>query len=391
MTQRQIGSLLALAMLAPAAALAGRIELPEWKTKQDAGTFQLGGGLWPESTLPATNEDLETESTKLPPLPVPLPEGMSKSKPEGIDEDSPKIVVIEDDEDPEPKTLKDFRVPEKIDVLTIEEAPEYPDIAGQLRDEYFALRPVEYLVDPQELLTEQKSNDVRRFLEYHAEEAEFDIYLLIFAEPQEIPEEISLAQRHVDWFEDEPAVTVAYFMEAPERTVIEFNETLRSRLPVAVFQRIFQSCIREAQVSQNPSDQVERLAIELSIRLYWMAKLLERESAGEAIESTHEELRKSWEKLAEETNSTASIGTAQPGFAGILQRLGDIPWAWVGSILGIFAAGLLTAFLVWRRLLARRPKNAMRVSAKCPRSTAPSKTATKLLGILDSFHDFEYY
>ena len=355
MTPRPIGLLLALALLAPVPASAGRIELPEWGKKENAGRFQLGGGLWPESTLPATNADLEKKEEKLPPLPVPLPEGMTKSKPEDFDEGTPKTVVIGDDEeqpagDPEEKSVKEFRVPEKIDILSIEEAPEYPDIVGELRDEYFALRPVEYLLDPQELLTEQKSNDVRRFLEYHAEEAEFDIYLMLFAGPQEVPSEISLAQRHVDWFGDEPAVTVAYFMDQPERTVIEFNGAIRKSLPDAVFKRIFQSCVREAQVSHNSSDQVERLAIELSIRLYWMTKLLERQSAGETISSTQEGLSEPWEEMeADAAAGTLTIPAEVGSLRGLLESFGGVPWAWIGSILGILGAGLLTGFLVWRR------------------------------------------
>lgn len=349
-TRRPIG-ILALALLAPVpAVLAGRVELPAWKDDRAPGAFQLGGGLWPESSLPATNKDLD----KLPPLPVPLPDGMSKSKPEDFDEEEHKTIVVEDDE-PRPKTLREFRVPDKIDLLTLEETPDFPPVTDELRDEYFALRPVEYLIDPQELLTEQKANDVRRFLEYHAEAARFDIYLMLFAGPQEIPSEITLARRHADWFGSEPAVTVAYFMEQPERTVIEFSEEVRKSLPEAVFQRIFQSCVREAQVSQNSSDQVERLSIELSIRLYWMAKLIERQSAGETISSTQEGLSEPWE-LAQEDPGVAAVTMPGARVRAVLQRLGGLPWAWIGSVAGILGAGLLTGFLVWRRdSLAAKP------------------------------------
>ena len=76
---------------------------------------------------------------------------------------------------------------------------------------------------------------------------------------------------------------MAYFLAHPERTEIVYGENVTEKLPQKVFEQIFKNCVQEAQVAETPFDQVERLAIELSIRLYWLAKTLKREEGGETL------------------------------------------------------------------------------------------------------------
>ena len=53
-----------------------------------------------------------------------------------------------------------------------------PPIEGELRNVYFGYQPVDFLIDPQRLLTEQKSNDIKRFLEFHSDESDTKIYVI---------------------------------------------------------------------------------------------------------------------------------------------------------------------------------------------------------------------
>jgi hypothetical protein len=183
-----------------------------------------------------------------------------------------------------------FDVPEE--VVEVEAYEPLPPLEGDLADLYFAHAPVEYLVDPQRLLTEQKSNDIMRFLEFHADESKFRIYLMVIGDNQKVPEGTDIKALHQKWFSDEPTALMLYYREKPELTELVFNEPVRNSLPKSVFDRILQNCLREGAVAELAPDQVEKMAIELSIQLYWLSRLMEKENPEHqslvAASSVHE-------------------------------------------------------------------------------------------------------
>jgi hypothetical protein len=354
--------LTALLCLAPVAwTSAAGPELPAWERGSEPDKFTLGGGLWPgappaEDELPVDAEAAQRLADGADPVARPRPLG-----PPPVIADPRREEYLVAMNDPGARAVAGLRVPmPALMPLSAMEtfAHELPPVAGELRDEYFSLRPVELLVDPQRLLTEQKSHDVQRFLEYHADEAQFDICLMLFGGSQDIPEDVSLEERHREWFGDRSVVLVAYFLEHPERTRVIYGDVVTRKLPEGVFSRIFQSCVREAQVAETPFDQVERFAIEMSIRLYWLAKMLERQAAGEAIPTTEEELSGAkWEELA----LTAQPAVMMPGADGtpatrMADRLPDLPWLFLG--IGVFLLSCVTGAGAWwwrRDSLAAKP------------------------------------
>jgi hypothetical protein len=183
-----------------------------------------------------------------------------------------------------------FTVPEEI----IEEVAyePLPPLEGELADLYFAHAPVEFLIDPQRLLTEQKSNDIMRFLEFHADESKIRIYVMAIGENQKIPDDVNIEALHQKWFSDSPAVLMLYFREKPELTQLVFNGSIRNSLPKSVFDRILQNCLREGAVADLAPDQVEKMSIELSIQLYWLSRLMEQENKNDpslaAASTVHE-------------------------------------------------------------------------------------------------------
>ena len=184
-----------------------------------------------------------------------------------------------------------FVIPEEI---VEEEAYEpLPPLEGELSDLYFTHAPVDFLIDPQRLLTEQKSNDIKRFLEFHSDESSFRIFVMAIGETQKIPDHIDIEALHKKWFSDEPTVLMLYYREQPQLTRLVFNESVRNSLPDSVFDRILQNTLREGGVTELAPDQVEKMAIELSIQLYWLSKLMEHENKDDqarAANSTIHEL-----------------------------------------------------------------------------------------------------
>lgn len=332
------------------------IELPEWEAEEDQ--FVLGGGLWPAESAPgeiensenvivsSTTDDQPIDTTPGAPPPIVNSPGRAEdlaalTRPSILGTGGVALRPVEGLRVPTPM-LMPLRIEEVI-------TSELPPIEGNLRDRYFALAPIDHLVDPQQLLTEQKSHDIERFLQYHAEEAEFDICLLLFGGTQEIPEDLSLEQKHREWFGNQPIVTVAYFLAHPERTEIVYGENVSKALPKNAFEEIFKYCVREAQVAETPFDQVERLAIELSIRLYWVAKTLERDAAGELTGVPADRENPEWE------GGPVVLGSAAPGdFLGT--NLGRFPWVLTG-ISGAMLLGAIGGIWWWwrRDSLAAKP------------------------------------
>ena len=286
------------------------LELPEWESAEESGTYFLGGGLWPKALIPdvaaaeenpaGSEESVESSLAAAgiqfvgPPAPGrPLPGTVvAAATPPASGVRAPGAAKFygpageEGAGDPAMQRVREnpdgtFVVPQEV---VEEEAYEpLPPLEGDLADLYFAHAPVEFLIDPQRLLTEQKSNDIMRFLEFHAEESKIRIYVMVIGENQKVPEGVDLQALHQKWFSEDPAVTMLYYREKPELTELVFNESIRNTLPKTVFDRILQNCLREGAVADLAPDQVEKMAIELSIQLYWLSRLMEKENPADSL------------------------------------------------------------------------------------------------------------
>lgn len=304
---------LAVAMPTGSSWAAG-IDLPQWESAEESGAYYLGGGLWPKSLIPdATAAAAEPGSSAVadalaaagielvgPPAPGrPLPgASVAAATAPGETAGPPQFFGPAGEpgaSDPSLQRVKEnpdgtFDIPEE--VVEVEAYEPLPPLEGDLADLYFAHAPVEYLVDPQRLLTEQKSNDIMRFLEFHADESKFRIYVMVVGDNQKVPEGVDLQALHKKWFPEEPTVLMLYYREKPELTEMVFNDEVRNSLPKSVFDRILQNCLREGAVADLAPDQVEKMAIELSIQLYWLSRLMEKENPDHqslvAASSVHE-------------------------------------------------------------------------------------------------------
>lgn len=308
---------LAVAMPIGSVCAAG-IDLPEWESTEASGAYYLGGGLWPKSLIPDATAASAQPGTSAegtgegsvasglaaagielvgPPVPGrPLPGTTLAAA--GATTGPPQFYGPAGDtstSDPSLQRVKEnpdgtFDVPEE--VVEVEAYEPLPPLEGDLADLYFAHAPVEYLVDPQRLLTEQKSNDIMRFLEFHADESKFRIYVMVIGDNQKVPEGTDIKALHQKWFSEDPTALMLYYREKPELTELVFNETVRNSLPKSVFDRILQNCLREGAVAELAPDQVEKMAIELSIQLYWLSRLMEKENPDHqslvAASSVHE-------------------------------------------------------------------------------------------------------
>ena len=266
--------------LLTAGGLAANIDMPEWGSSSESEGYALGGGLWPVGLLP----DVAPEAEEGQATTAVAGGAGTPTNPDGspltfygplTTTDAVSNAVGNGTSDAGEIVDQPAQAP-PVEAL--------PPIEGELRNVYFGYQPVDFLIDPQRLLTEQKSNDIKRFLEFHSDESDFKIYVMVIGETQEIPDDIDLRKVHKEWFSDQNTVMVVYHREHPDLTEFLYNETVRSALPNTVFDRIRQNCLREGAATDFAPDQVEKMAIELSIQLYWLGRLMAAEGTeAEAI------------------------------------------------------------------------------------------------------------
>jgi hypothetical protein len=304
---RRLAAILVVVTMIPLPVRAAKVELPTWEGAAVSGGYDLGGGLWPKSLTPDETGAAAGETGEAAPGVAPdgtilaVSPAVGTAATEASGPGAPRFFGPEGLVDNigvpsgnRPGVVENpdgtFLIPQEI---AEEEAYEpLPPIEGELSDLYFAHAPVDFLIDPQRLLTEQKSNDIKRFLEFHSDESNFRLFVMALGETQTIPENIDIDGLHKKWFSDSPTVLMLYYREQPQLTRLVFNESVRTSLPQSVFDRILQNTLREGGVTDLAPDQVEKMAIELSIQLYWLSKLMEHENTDDraraANSSIHE-------------------------------------------------------------------------------------------------------
>ncbi len=378
-------TLLAVALVFPLAGMGAKIELPDWEDDDKPEKFVLGGGLWPEgvmdvaATAPKDGKEGDKkagdeksagkEGDKKPTDPAnPEADGdvkLANTDTEGVSDNPPgeeptatKRRVREIPPGMGPEVPETISIAEATLPPLVDEAEDMPPIEGQLRDQFFKYRPRAFLIDPQQMLTEQKSNDVRRFLEYHAEEAGIDIYLMVMGKGQQIPADISLDAQHREWFGEMPTALVATTMGSMGHTQFAYGDQITGSVEKSALDKVYQHCLREAQKIENSSDQVEQLVLELSIQLYWVSQLLDKDQGAvtppvhltsTGIEEPVAAVRPDGSMPIPFSSSVGGTNIAPLGF--------DLMWWILGGILLI--AVVITLWCVswvWRRdSLNRKP------------------------------------
>jgi hypothetical protein len=208
-------------------------------------------------------------------------------------------------------------------------------IPEKFLEAYFAERPQKFLTDPQQLLSPSDFKDRLDFLNYHVSDSSIDLFVYVMGKDQEIPGEAreeELVERF--YAEGRPAVIVYYFLGAPQRSVIHVSPLIADQISVAEQQRTLESSIVLALEKVEPATQLEKFLNQLSIRTYWMERVIgggamvthADSSAPPILSKSRRELEKSAkiQRIREYAHQLAWPATAAMGGLGML--LGIVCW-----------------------------------------------------------------
>lgn len=154
------------------------------------------------------------------------------------------------------------------------EAPS-SDIPEKFLPAYFGERPAGFLADPQGLLGQVDAKNRLNFLNYHAGDSSIDLFVYLFKGDQSIPGEVreeELVERF--YSEGRPAVVVFYYMGAPQKSVMYLSPSLTDVVSPAEQKRALESSVMQAFKDVDPAGQLESFLIQMSIRIYWMERMM---------------------------------------------------------------------------------------------------------------------
>jgi len=155
------------------------------------------------------------------------------------------------------------------------------EIAEKYLPAYFAERPKNFLVDPQGLLSPSDYRDRLSFLNYHASDSSIDLFVYVIGGDQEIPSEVREEELIERFFsEGRPAAIVYYYLGAPQRSVVYLSPSITDAVSAAEQRRALESSVMQAFEKNKPAEQIEKFLVQMSIRIYWMERMLAGESAA---------------------------------------------------------------------------------------------------------------
>jgi hypothetical protein len=140
---------------------------------------------------------------------------------------------------------------------------------------YFAQRPDGFLVDPQKLLKPEQQAKRLQFLKDHAGDSTIDFYLYVFDGSQAIPGEVRSEELIERCFQSgRPAAVVFYFLGSPERTELQLSPAIADVVSPLEQRRSLQSSVALAIEKSGQVEQLEAFCQQMSIRLYWVERLM---------------------------------------------------------------------------------------------------------------------
>jgi hypothetical protein len=208
-----------------------------------------------------------------------LPVGnANKSVMETEDADIPGAILLTQDPIPN-EPIEDAVEPLKVDPPEpgeiAEDHAQAPEIPEEFLAAYFAERPKSFLIDPQGLLRPADFRERLDFLNYHAGDSMIDLFVYVMGADQVIPSEIRVEELTERFFsQSRPAAVVFYYFGAPQRSKLILSPSIMDVIPATEQRRALESSIMQAFERTAANEQFEKFLVQMSIRIYWMERML---------------------------------------------------------------------------------------------------------------------
>ncbi len=297
----------------------------------------MRGFLWKWVGAMPLSLALASQGPSLPPWDQGFPEGEN----DGWTAGELLLEIEPDAESPEEQpTAATFGIdPPTAEELAEEELP-HAEIGWEFLPAYFAERPSTFLIDPQQLLSPAEYQVRLGFLDYHAGDSTTDLFIYVFGGDQEIPGDVREEEMIERFFsKGRPAVIAFYYLGEPQRSQAYLSPSLTDVVSAVEQSRALQSSVIQALENVRPERQLEAFLVHMSIRIYWMERMLEGElEAGTDLPAESPVPRTRADLASREKATDAS------------ERLAEIGSRWGLTAAGVVAGlcGLVGLVVSWK-------------------------------------------
>ncbi len=131
-----------------------------------------------------------------------------------------------------------------------------------------------HLIDPNHELSETAVEDFERFLAFHASDSRIPLSLVILGRSQKLPEGAAVTRFACGGAARGSSALVVSPYGEPWRSRFFVSQPIRDAVPPGYLNSLLESCIRDAMRATDPDEQLHRLLVQLSIRLFWVQRML---------------------------------------------------------------------------------------------------------------------
>jgi hypothetical protein len=191
------------------------------------------------------------------------------------------------------------------------------------------------LIDPDHVLSETPAEDIRRFLGYHAEQADIPITVLVLNTQEKLPSVVALERFVQGSLSRRRAALLVYPVAEPWRARLFLPRAAHEAVSATFLSRMLEACLSEANRTTLPDDQLHEYVVQLSIRLFWLQKELSKSQPSSQAFADHAQTP----PLAEVGGMTpADVLPAEQFHAGHLLHLPPASFITIAILLGFLLA-----------------------------------------------------
>lgn len=132
----------------------------------------------------------------------------------------------------------------------------------------------EHLIDPESHVSETQKEDLLRFLEFHARDARIKAYVIVTDRDQTVPKKADLSTIASGALSSQDSCLAVYPLGEPWRARLFLSASIHKAVAPDYLNKLVQDCAKDASLVSDPLEQLHRFTVRLSIRLFWLEKLI---------------------------------------------------------------------------------------------------------------------
>lgn len=132
----------------------------------------------------------------------------------------------------------------------------------------------EHLIDPDHHVSEPQREDLTRFLQFHARDARVKAFVLVMDRNQTVSSASDLAGVASGALNAQDSCLAVYPLGEPWRARLFVSSSVHQAVDADYLNSVAQDCAKDATLVSDPLEQLHRFTVRLSIRLFWLEKLM---------------------------------------------------------------------------------------------------------------------